>query len=124
MSIETAFLSFLRRKGKNVTILHRAPKTVDGIIQKDNDSNIIYEETEIQTKCRLIDKRDYEQTELGGIKLSSKYKIGLFKKADARAGYLSKKNTVQYIDPDTGETVNFEIKSVTSTEGHIEVVLD
>lgn len=116
MSLESSFLSFLKRKGRNVTILQITETTTEN----EAGDTIYNTPIEIPTRCRFIDKNEYEKTTIGKVKVKGHYKIGLFKLADAQ--YLKENNKVKYTDP-AGDVETYVIKGKNLAESHYEVVL-
>jgi len=110
-NIENAFNSFLNRKGKSVTILH-----YEGTPTKNNaGEEIPVTPEEISTKCRIIKKQAYENTQFGNVVVSGIYALGMFKFSDE--DYLIEGNKV--VDGNT----TYEMKYMDRYEGHYEVIL-
>ncbi len=121
---EEMFNEYIDEYGKDVQIIHRVPKIVDGQIQKNLAGETICEEpTTIDIKCDLIEKNEYEKTSnVGKLKIQGSYVIGMFKLEDM--DYLKEDNQVIYEDPKSGLVSKYDIKKVlTGIQGHYEVVL-
>jgi hypothetical protein len=109
--IEEAFQEFLEEHGKEVTIL-------DYTGEPDFNNageEIIVTPTEIQTKCRIIQKQAYEGQQFNNVVISGTYAVGLFSFSDEP--YLQEGNKVVY-----GVTT-YDIKSIDKLEGHYELIL-
>lgn len=107
--------------GKDVIIIDKTPKMVDGVVQKDNNRHIIYDETEISTKARLTKKTDYEKNGLNDQYVKIVTEVASFKKEDAQ--YLKSGNELKYTDS-IGNTHSFEMKAIDELLTHFVVILD
>jgi len=104
----SVFNHYINRFGKNVTVLHRTPKIINGKEAKNSRGRTIYNITEIPLRCRIKILRGDEKIVQNAI-LEEGDAIGLFKLSDAQY-IIEDNNLIMEYDDMCGNSYKYRFK--------------
>lgn len=117
--MQSAFNKILKRFGKEVTVTHRTPQTIGGVVMKDKDGHQVYDEESVTLKALIKIMKGSERI-VENLILEPGEAIGHFKLSDGI--YLNEDSSLS-IDYGDGLVYNYNMMKPIQKVTHFEVNL-